>query len=331
MSDANTTSLSRRQVLAGGSVLGAAALTGAFTPEAAHAKGPMLGTQAPYFYRFKLGDAEGTIVSDGTLPLGDPHANFVNIAGEEMDRQLRDNFLPKENAVLEQNALIVNMGERTILFDTGMGQMKNFGPTTGKLMNSVKQAGIDPASIDAVVMSHAHIDHCGGNMNADGKPNFPNAQYYIMQDDYDYWTDENKVPKAFGDFLTQARRNLTPNRDKMHFFKDGEEFLPGVHAIHAPGHTVGHTIFMIESAGKQLCYVGDLSHHPVLLLEKPLTEFKYDTDPKQSAQSRLKNLTMLADKKIPLVAYHFAWPGIGHVAKSGDGFRYYPSGMQMEL
>jgi hypothetical protein len=88
---------------------------------------------------------------------------------------------------------------------------------------------------------------------------------------------------------------------------------------------------MIESAGKQLCYVGDLSHHPVLLLEKPLTEFKYDTDPKQSAQSRLKNLTMLADKKIPLVAYHFAWPGIGHVAKSGDGFRYYPSGMQMEL
>jgi glyoxylase-like metal-dependent hydrolase (beta-lactamase superfamily II) len=331
MSDANATSFSRRQFLAGGTALSAAALTGAFAPEAAHAKGPMLGTQAPYFYRFKLGDAEGTIVSDGTLPLGDPHANFVNIAPEEMDRQLASNFLPKENAVLEQNALIINMGERTILFDTGMGQMKNFGPTTGKLMNSIKQAGIDPATVDAVVMSHAHIDHCGGNMAADGKPNFPNAQYYIMQADYDYWTDENKVPKAFGDFLTQARRNLTPNRDKMHFFKDGEEFLPGVHAIHAPGHPVGHTIFMIESAGKQLAYIGDLTHHPVLLLEKPLTEFKYDTDPKQSAQSRVKNLTMLADKKIPLLAYHFAWPGIGHVAKQGDGFRYYPLGMTMEL
>ncbi|MGE0752941.1 MAG: MBL fold metallo-hydrolase [Variibacter sp.] len=328
MSDAF--SLSRRQLLAGGSALGAAALTGVFAGPA-QAKGPMLGTQAPYFYRFKLGDAEGTIVSDGTLPLGDPHANFVNIAAEEMDRQLADNFLPKANAVLEQNALIVNMGERTILFDTGMGLMKNFGPTTGKLMNSIKQSGIDPATIDAVVMSHAHIDHCGGNMNAEGKPNFPNAQYYIMQADYDYWTDENKVPKAFGDFLTQARRNLTPNRDKMHFFKDGQEFLPGVHAIHAPGHTVGHTIFVIESAGKQLAYIGDLSHHPVLLLEKPLTEFKYDTDPKQSAQSRLKNLTMLADKKIPLLAYHFAWPGIGHVAKQGDGFRYYPLGMTMEL
>ena len=99
----------------------------------------------------------------------------------------------------------------------------------------------------------------------------------------------------------------------------------------APGHTVGHTIFMIDSGGKQLSYVGDLAHHPVLLLQKPLTEFKYDTDPKQSAQSRVKMLSMLADNKIPLLAYHFAWPGIGHVAKQADGFRFYPEGMKMEL
>jgi glyoxylase-like metal-dependent hydrolase (beta-lactamase superfamily II) len=329
MTIANELSLSRRQLLAGTSAIGAAAAFGNVGP--ALAKGPMLGTQAPYFYRFKHGDAEVTIVSDGTLPLGKPEDNFEGLTKEEMTKQLSSNFLPMDNAVLEQNAVIVNMGDRTILFDTGMGQMKNFGPTTGKLMNSIKQAGVDPKTVDAVVMTHAHIDHCGGNMAADGSPNFPNAQYYIMQADYDYWTDENKVPKAFGDFLVQARRNLTPNRDRMHFFKDGEEFLPGIHAIHTPGHTVGHTIFVIDSAGKQLCYIGDLAHHPVILLEKPLTEFKYDTDPKQSAQSRVKNLTMLAERRIPLVAYHFAWPGLGHVAKQGDGFRYYPSEMKMEL
>ena len=319
MSDQST--LSRRTILAGSTAF-AATLAGA----PAFAKGPMLGIQAPYFYRFKVGDAEATIVSDGTLPLGKPEENFEGLTKDEMARQLSTNFLPMDNAVLEQNALIVNMGERTILFDTGMGQMKNFGPTTGKLMNSVTQAGIDPASVDAVVMSHAHIDHCGGNMNAEGKQNFPNAQYYIMQSDYDYWTDENKVPKAFGDFLVQAKRNLTPNRDRMDFFKDGEEFLPGIHAIHAPGHTVGHTIFIIESAGQATRLYRRPHASPGLLLEKPLTEFKYDTDPKQSAQSRVKNLTMLAEKRIPLVAYHFAWPGLGHVAKQGDGFRYYPAG-----
>ena len=132
-------------------------------------------------------------------------------------------------------------------------------------------------------------------------------------------------------FWETATKNLKPNRERMQFIKDGEEIIPGVHAMLAPGHTVGHTIFMIDSGGKKLCYVGDLAHHPVLLLQKPLTEFKYDTDPKQSAQSRVKMLSMLADKKIPLLAYHFAWPGVGHVAKQGDGFRFYPEGMKMEL
>jgi hypothetical protein len=65
----------------------------------------------------------------------------------------------------------------------------------------------------------------------------------------------------------------------------------------------------------------------VLLLEKPLTEFAYDTDPKQSAKSRVKMLTMLAENRTRLLAYHVAWPGIGHVSKQGDGFRYSPEGM----
>jgi glyoxylase-like metal-dependent hydrolase (beta-lactamase superfamily II) len=316
--------------MAGGAAASGAAVLGATLGPAA-AKAPKLNTQAPYFYRFKLGDAEATIVSDGTLPLGDPHANFMGLSKEEMDRQLNENFLPATNAVLEQNVLVVNTGDRLVLFDTGMGSLKVFGPTTGKLLATLKQAGIDPKDIDAVVMSHAHIDHCGGCMADDGKPNFPNAQYYITQADYDFWTDETKVPQQFKVFLDTARKNLPPNRDRMRFIKDGEEFLPGIQAILAPGHTVGHTMFMISSAGQSLCYIGDLAHHPVLLLEKPLTEFLYDTDPKQSAQTRVKMLTMLAESRTPVLAYHFAWPGIGHVAKRGDGFRYFPEAMKMEL
>jgi glyoxylase-like metal-dependent hydrolase (beta-lactamase superfamily II) len=323
-------SLSRRQLMTGTTTLGAAAVFGSPIGNA-FAKAPMTGTQAPYFYRFKLGNAEATIVSDGPLPLGDPSGAFLGLSKEEIAKQLSDNFLPLDNAVLEQNSLIVNTGSHLVLFDTGMGSAKDFGPTTGKLMNSIKQAGIDAKDIDAVVMSHAHIDHCGGNCDDAGKSLFPNAQFYIAQSDFDFWTDESKAGGPLKSFIAQARKNLLPVRDRTTFIKDGQEFLPGITAIAAPGHTVGHTVFMISSGGKQMAYIGDLTHHPVLLMQKPLTEFAYDTDPKQSAQTRVKLLTMFADQKTPIIAYHFAWPGYGHVAKQGDGFRYFPEPMNMAL
>jgi glyoxylase-like metal-dependent hydrolase (beta-lactamase superfamily II) len=289
--------------------------------------------QAPYFYRFKLGSAECTIVSDGQLPLGDPNNAFLNITKDEIAQELKDNFLPTNNAVLEQNVLVVNFGDRVVLFDTGMGTETLFGDSTGKLLVTLKQAGIDPAGVDAVVMSHAHIDHCGGLIDADGKRNFPNAQYFIGEADFNYWTDDTKIPANYParpHFLGQARKNLLPVKADTHFYKDNEQILPGITALSAPGHTVSHTIFMIESDGKQLCYIGDLAHHPVLLLEHPRTQFAYDTDAVQSADSRVRMLGMLASNRITLLAYHFAWPGIGNVARQGDGFRYFPVGEQME-
>jgi glyoxylase-like metal-dependent hydrolase (beta-lactamase superfamily II) len=321
-----TLDVSRRSLLALGAGLGATML-----PGVALAKAAKLGTQAPYFHRFMLGAAEVTVVSDGPLPLGDPSGAFLGVPKEDVQKMLTDNFLSPSNVVLEQNAPIVNMGDKLILFDTGMGTSKLFGPTTGRLQKSIAEAGLKPEDIDAVVCSHAHVDHIGGIVDANDKPLFPNAQVYISQADLEFWTDEGKLGSPLKDFIVHARKNLLPVRDRIVFFKDGQEFLPGVTAMAAPGHTFGHHMFMIQSDGKSFAFLGDLTHHAVLLLERPRMEFAYDSDPKMAAATRVKMLDMLAANKTAVMSYHFAWPGFGHVVKAGDGFRYIAEPMVMNL
>ena len=329
-----TAIMSRRQaLLTAAAMTGIGALGTGIRMPAAQAKAPVAKDQAPYFYRFNHGKMQATVVSDGILPLGEPSESFLGTSKEEVRKMLTDNFLAPDNVILEQNMLVLNTGDKLVLFDTGMGSSTMFGPTPGKLLANLKAAGIDPKDIDAVVATHAHCDHVWGIMADDGSRHFPNAQIYISQADFDYWTDEAKLgmkdPAYMKPFVEGARKNLLPNRDRLVFVKDGQEFLPGVQAMAAPGHTVGHTIYMITSDGKSLAVIGDLTHHQVLLMIKPRIEFAYDTDSKQSANTRVRVLDMLASNRIPLIAYHFPWPGIGHVAKQGDGFRYFPAPLEM--
>src|SRR3978361_898263 len=196
-----TTNLSRRSLLSLGAGLGAGLGASTLLGGSALARAPKLNTQTPYWHRFELGDAEVTVVSDGPLPLGDPSGTFVGVPKEEVKKMLTDNFLSADNVVLEQNSPIVNMGDRLVLFDTGMGTSKAFGPTTGRQQKSMAEAGIKPEDIDAVVCSHAHIDHIGGIVDANDKPLFPNAQYYIAQSDFDFLTDEKQQDDPIKNFV----------------------------------------------------------------------------------------------------------------------------------
>ncbi|MEM9782835.1 MAG: MBL fold metallo-hydrolase [Pseudomonadota bacterium] len=326
--------LHRRGMLLGAAGLGLATATGGALIAQRPAAAASGLAQAPYFYRFRVGDLIGTVVSDGILPLGDPTASFLGPSPDEMRAMLTRNFLPTDNAVLEQNILVVDAGDQRILFDTGMGTSQMFGPTPGKLMSSLAAAGIEPGSITAIVCTHGHCDHVWGIMSDAGERIFPNAQIWISEADFDFWTDEAKLsatdPAWMAPFVEGARRNLMPNQDRMKFFTDGEEFLPGVQALFAPGHTVGHTAFIVTSGNDTLAVIGDLTHHHVILLETPLTQFAFDTDPAQSAATRVRVLDMIAAQRLPMIAYHFPWPGIGHVEKVGDGFRYHPAPLIMQ-
>ncbi|MBU1211583.1 MAG: MBL fold metallo-hydrolase [Alphaproteobacteria bacterium] len=317
---------SRREALAlaGGAVASVAGST-LLSPRDAVAKAPFSAAKPDAFQSFKHGDMQISVVSDGYLAFGDGRKLMIGPTIEEMGRQLEANFLAPDNMVLEENITVVNTGSKLVIIDTGMGASKMFGDTTGRLPNNLKSAGIDPAAIDAVILSHCHPDHAGGLVDAEGKSVFPNAQVYVNEEDFKFWTDEAKLSGDAKPFVELARANLLPHKDRMAFIKGGQEIVTGITAIDAPGHTVGHTVFMLTSGGKSLAVTADCGHHSVLMVETPKIEFVYDTDPKLAVQSRLKIWDMLATDRIPFIAFHFPWPGVGNLAKQGEGYRYYPS------
>lgn len=322
--------ISRRSLLAG---TAAALAASPVASSGAFARAPLLNTQAPAYYRFRIGTIEATAVSDGPLDLGAPQPDiFKGVSKDDFSKALADNFLPTEKVKLEQNALVLNTGDTLVLIDTGTGSQKLMGPDTGRLLGNLRAAGIDPKDVDAVALTHAHPDHCWGLIGADGQQHFPNAQIYMSQEDFEFWTDPARATNdMLKGFIENTRRQLLPLRERIVFFKDGQQFLPGVQAIAAPGHTVGHTVFMISSGDRSLCNAGDLAHHHVMSLQRPQAEFAFDTDGAQAARTRQRLFGMLAAQRIPLLAYHFPWPGLGHLATQGGGYRFVPSPLQTVL
>jgi glyoxylase-like metal-dependent hydrolase (beta-lactamase superfamily II) len=324
------TSLSRR------ALLGAAAALPALPLHRAEAAAPFRGELPPAWHRFRIGAFEATVVSDGALPLGDPTQAFLGATPQQIEAMLRGAFLNPREATLEQNVLILNTGRQLILFDTGMGDSMGaasqmFGPTTGRLLRNMRAAGIEPAQIDLVCATHAHCDHVWALVDANGNRNFPNAQVAISEADLRFWTDDanKRGPDFMTAFIDGAKKNLSAYQDRMVMLRDGQEVAPGVTAVATPGHTVGHHVFFISSGNQVVVNTGDLAHHQVLLLRRPNLEFSFDTDPRQSAQTRSRMLDRLATERHAVLSYHFPWPGLGHVAREGEGYGWHPAPMNV--
>lgn len=321
-------SLSRRVLLTG-----VAAATFAALPESADAAAPLKKAALPAVYRFKVGAFEVTVVSDGPLDLGPPKAGvFKGVSSEDMTQILRSNYLPTDKIEVEQNVVVVNTGKHLVLIDTGTGPtVKAFGPNAGRLLANLKAAGIDPRAIDTIAITHAHPDHCFGLMQKNVRV-FPKAQICLNKLDFDFFTDETKATDDLMKMLIGgARQNLLPNVDRMRFINDGQEIVPGIQAVSTPGHTPGHTSYMIASEGQSLFNTGDICHHYVVSTERPKVPFAFDVDGEQGAASRIKAFDMLASTRTPMLAYHFPWPGLGHVGKQGDAYRYFPMQLRTVL
>ena len=220
------------------------------------AKEALKGDKAAAWYRFKIGDMEATVVSDGFLgPFPLAAAFYPEVRKEDVDALVKGEFLSPEQFAVQENCLVLNSGDQLALIDTGRGAYAQFGEGGGRLAKNLEAAGVKAEDIDVVILSHAHLDHVSGIIGEGSKRFFPNAQIAVSKPEFDFWTDEDKL-SATGImklFVDSARANLLPNKDRLLLVEDGKEVIKGVQAISTPGHTPGHTSYMLSSSGRILC------------------------------------------------------------------------------
>ena len=272
------------------------------------------------FHRFKIGTMAATIVSDGPLTLHAPEKIFIGPEHAAMADQLRAHGQATDRVRVEQNCLLIETAGKKVLFDNGLGSAKLYGPDSGVLLDSFRQAGIAPSEIDAVVLTHAHSDHCWGTMADDGTPNFPNATLYLSQAELDYWSDagsDSRSKRSIAGF----EKHILPLRDRIRLIRDEEEFLPGIHALATPGHTPGHMAYLFDGGW---CLTGDVAFHDPISYRFPEAESVYDTDRELGKQTRHRLLDRLVTDQLAIVGYHHPWPGLGRLERAGGTFRFVP-------
>lgn len=284
----------------------------------------------PAHFKFTLGDMRLTIVSDGyfTIPasiLG------VNADPEDVQALLRRNFLPTDTSTSHTNHLVIETGDAKVLVDVGSGG--RFFETAGRLMENLENAGIDPYEITHVIITHAHPDHIWGIRDDFDEAIIPDAEYIIGQAEHDYWMQDDLLDKLAPDaqpFAVGAINSINADGVEWTLAEDGHEVVTGVRMIATPGHTKGHMAVLVESGDNALIALGDMMTHAYMNFAQPEWYIARDYDGELTVNTRKRILDMAATDQIAVVGYHFPFPGVGHVRREGDAYRFIPALWQFE-
>jgi glyoxylase-like metal-dependent hydrolase (beta-lactamase superfamily II) len=311
------TPISRRGLLAGS----AAALASGATLAAA----PKALTQGPGVYRHKLGDYQLTALYDGLWPVKIDDSFIRNSSRADVNKALAAAFLPPNILPISFTVLLVNTGSKLVLIDCGTaGQVAD---TAGFMMTNLAVAGVDPAAIDTIVISHFHPDHIDGIKTKDGAKVFANAEIMVPEPEWAYWMDDaemTKAPARIKSYFLNARRIFGDIAKDVRRFKPGAEVAPGIASIPAFGHTPGHCAFSITSRNQSMLVMSDAVRNPYLFARHPEWQPLFDMDGPQSVKTRKQMLDRAAADRMLVEAYHFPFPACGHIARSGKGYELVP-------
>jgi glyoxylase-like metal-dependent hydrolase (beta-lactamase superfamily II) len=322
--------ITRRNLFAGAAVVGAGLTASKSIISPARAAAPPSGKQNAGWYRYKVGDFEVTVVTDGTAtnPLSDDY--IANAPKADVNADLAANFLPQDKVSNSYTPVVINTGSKLVAIDTGLGlgMFEQSKGAVGQYHSNLQAAGIDRNAVDVVIISHFHSDHINGLVVPENKPAFPNAEIMVPEIEAAFWADESntsKLPEPARPQMGNVKRVMGIVGSKVTKYQAGKELVPGITAIATPGHTPGHTSHMVASGnGKVLMQADVTAGAAPLFVRHPEWHLRFDTDKPQAVETRKKIYDMAATEKMMVQGFHFPFPAMAFVEKSGSGYRLVP-------
>lgn len=303
--------ISRRTVLTG---MAATAVAGGVSPSARAQAAP---------HRFKVGEAEITVLSDGLMTLP-PSLVLPGRPAAEIEAAFKAAGQTFTAFDAQINVAVIKIGAEVILVDTGGGP--DFMPSLGKLAERMTAAGIEPESVTRVLFTHAHPDHFWGVVDPlGGGSMFENAAHVMSAAEFEFWIKpdvDTLVGESFKGMAAGTHRRLKPMADVIKRHRPGEEIAAGITLLDTPGHTPGHVSIMLRSGSEQLVIGGDALSQSVISFANPDWRWGPDFDADRAIKSRRALLDQLATEKTQLLGYHLPWPGLGRVERRDNAYRF---------
>jgi glyoxylase-like metal-dependent hydrolase (beta-lactamase superfamily II) len=322
--------LTRRAALAGA---GASALMPLVKTAPASAAAPIAERQNASFYRYNVGTHQVTVVCDGVSTVNLPDTYVANATKDQVGKILAESQLPADKVTHTFSPIVVNTGSKLVVIDTGLGpdQFAQSKGRTGQFHANLTAANLDRNAVDTVVISHFHGDHINGLLAAENKAAFPNAEIMVPATEWKFWMDDGEMSKGMGNPILEnnfknIRRVFDALGRKVTQYEAGKEVAPGITSVASPGHTPGHTSYVVASGSDKVLVQVDITAGAAFLFVKnPEWQFGSDVDKPLAVQTRRKLYDMAIAEKMPIQAYHAAFPGLVRVEKDGNGYRWIPA------